>query len=162
MSGMKPLSTVMGLVEKGGRILFLKRRKHPFKGCWALAGGKIEAGEHPDEAVLREIKEETGFTCEIRELLGNMSEHVFENGSMLWHFNIFLFRLSPGERGEIETDEGELRWFTPEEIESEKESITPSDFLVIKELLKNGKRGHFKSVIEKSGQKYTQKSFERY
>ncbi|MBL7905504.1 MAG: NUDIX hydrolase [Bacteroidales bacterium] len=50
-------------------ILLIKRARAPFEGHWALPGGFIEMDETPEEAVLRELKEETGITgVEMKQL----------------------------------------------------------------------------------------------
>ena len=45
------------LIIKKGRILLVKRAKEPYRGYWGLPGGKVEAGEKPDHAVVREVNE---------------------------------------------------------------------------------------------------------
>ncbi|MEJ6562950.1 MAG: NUDIX domain-containing protein [Euryarchaeota archaeon] len=47
---------------EGGRVLFVE---HPERG-WEIPGGHVEAGESPDEAMLRELLEETGLKGEVR------------------------------------------------------------------------------------------------
>lgn len=51
------------LRDSKGRILFLKRSNNhkTFKGHWQFLEGKVEFGEHPEEALVRETKEETGL-----------------------------------------------------------------------------------------------------
>lgn len=63
-------SAVDGAVVHNGRILLIKRRKEPFKGQWALPGGFIERNESPEEAVKREVAEETGIEVEVVKMLG--------------------------------------------------------------------------------------------
>jgi 8-oxo-dGTP diphosphatase len=48
--------------EQSLQILLVTRGRDPFKGYLALPGGYIEYNESPEEAVLRELKEETGLT----------------------------------------------------------------------------------------------------
>ena len=54
-----PILTVDALVEKEGKILLIKRKYPPYG--WALPGGKVECGETLEEAIIRELKEETNL-----------------------------------------------------------------------------------------------------
>ncbi|TAL47058.1 NUDIX hydrolase, partial [archaeon] len=56
-----PIATVGAIIEKDGKILFTKRNHEPFKGKWALPGGHVEQNETVEDAVVREIKEETNL-----------------------------------------------------------------------------------------------------
>ncbi|WEU41093.1 MAG: NUDIX hydrolase [Candidatus Odinarchaeum yellowstonii] len=53
-----------------GKIVLIKRRFPPFKDFWALPGGIVKYGESVEEALLREVKEETGLTVKIKKLVG--------------------------------------------------------------------------------------------
>jgi mutator protein MutT len=50
------------LRDNNGNILFVKRVKNPEKNKWSLPGGKVEAKENPEEAIIREIKEELSLS----------------------------------------------------------------------------------------------------
>lgn len=54
---------VIGIVYLENQIVLVKRRDIPI---WVLPGGGIDAGETPEQAIIREIKEETGLTAKIR------------------------------------------------------------------------------------------------
>jgi len=56
--------------NKKGEILIAKRGIPPGINKWSLPGGFVEAGESPEEACLRELKEETGLEGEIKRLIG--------------------------------------------------------------------------------------------
>jgi 8-oxo-dGTP diphosphatase len=58
--------------DRGNRLLLIKRGHEPGAGLWSLPGGRIEPGETDQEAVAREILEETGLRVECRDLLGTV------------------------------------------------------------------------------------------
>lgn len=74
MNYKKPSITVDAIILQDQTILLIKRKNEPFKNKWALPGGFVEYGETTEQAVLREIKEETGLLTQIEELVGVYSE----------------------------------------------------------------------------------------
>ena len=54
--------TIDAIIVKGNAILLIKRAHEPYKDMWALPGGYIEWDETAEEAVIREVREETGLT----------------------------------------------------------------------------------------------------
>ena len=56
-----PLVGVGALIYEGDRILMAQRGKPPLKGLWSLPGGLVETGESLENAVRREVLEETGL-----------------------------------------------------------------------------------------------------
>jgi len=67
---------VYGIIKRDNQILILKRRDDDVDSPreWEIPGGKVEFGEHPKEAVLREMEEETNLKFKIKELfeIGNL------------------------------------------------------------------------------------------
>lgn len=69
-----PKLTVDGIIFKDHKVLLIKRKNPPFKGKWALPGGFVEYNEKTEDAVVREIFEETGLKTRVRSLLGVYSD----------------------------------------------------------------------------------------
>ena len=69
-----PSLTVDGILEVDGKILLVKRKNPPFKDFWAFPGGFVNYGERTEEAVVREVFEETGIKTRVKDLLGVYSD----------------------------------------------------------------------------------------
>lgn len=79
-----PLPSVAALViNEKQEVLLIKRGVAPSKGKWALPTGFIEQHETPEEAVVRELKEEAGVSGVIRGLVGVYTEHTRMYGNVL-------------------------------------------------------------------------------
>ncbi len=69
-----PALAVDGVVPYGEGVVLVRRGKEPFRGKLALPGGFVECGETVEEAVVREVKEETGLEVEPIKLVGVYSD----------------------------------------------------------------------------------------
>ena len=69
-----PSLTVDGIIQIDDKILLIKRKNPPFKDSWAFPGGFVEYGETTENAVMREIYEETNLKTKIKHLLGVYSD----------------------------------------------------------------------------------------
>ena len=58
----------------GNKILLIKRNTIPFKGYWALPGGRMDPGETVEQTIVREVKEETGLDVTIVRKVGEYVE----------------------------------------------------------------------------------------
>src|SRR4029077_7931167 len=56
--------------DGGGRLLLIKRGHEPGKGLWSIPGGRVEPGETDEQAVIREVREETGLVVQPGRLIG--------------------------------------------------------------------------------------------
>ncbi|MFQ6059754.1 MAG: NUDIX domain-containing protein, partial [Thermoplasmata archaeon] len=69
-----PLLAVDGLLSIDEKILLIRRKHYPYEGMLALPGGMVEYGERVEDAIHREMKEETGLEVWIQGILGVYSE----------------------------------------------------------------------------------------
>ncbi len=74
----KPCASVLPIKE--GKVLLAKRGREPFKGSYDIIGGFMEANELPEDAAIREAKEETGLDVKITSLLGTYVDRYGEGG----------------------------------------------------------------------------------
>jgi len=58
------------ITDAGGRLLLIKRGHEPGKGLWSIPGGRVEPGETDEQAVIREVREETGLVVQPGRLIG--------------------------------------------------------------------------------------------
>ncbi len=97
-------------VRSGGRTLMLHRNKKPgdvHKGKWNGLGGKLEAGESPDECVVREVREEAGLELSDPCLRGVLTFPAFAKGED-WIVFVYTATSFTGEPGDC--PEGTLEW----------------------------------------------------
>ena len=74
-----PKPAVSAIIRnKSGEVLFTKRAIEPYIGWWDLPGGFMEYGESPEEALVREVKEELGIDAVIKNFLGTFHQ-FYEN-----------------------------------------------------------------------------------
>jgi 8-oxo-dGTP diphosphatase len=62
------------------KILLIKRNTIPFKGYWALPGGRMDPGENIAQTIVREVKEETGLNVTIEDKIGEYVEKGIKDG----------------------------------------------------------------------------------
>jgi 8-oxo-dGTP pyrophosphatase MutT (NUDIX family) len=113
------------ILDDANRIVLVRLAPDEVEaGAWTLPGGGVEYGEHPDDAVLREVEEETGLIGRIDAILGIFSK-VYQrsraaNGADL-HFVGFLYRVTPiggTLRDEVDGSSDAAAWVAPEELAS--------------------------------------------
>ena len=69
-----PSLAVDGVLVKDGNVLLIERRRSPHEGEFALPGGFVQIGETVMDAVLREVREETGIDARVVRLVGVYSD----------------------------------------------------------------------------------------
>lgn len=84
------------LLHDNGRVLLCRLSKElpEWEGCWTLPGGGLEFGESPEEAVVREVEEETGLKIKVKNVAGidsivvNRDYEDFQGIRIIYHADI--------------------------------------------------------------------------
>lgn len=66
----RPVISVGAVVWRGEDVLLIRRARAPFEGQWSIPGGKVEFGETLEDALVREVREETGVEIALTGLIG--------------------------------------------------------------------------------------------
>jgi 8-oxo-dGTP diphosphatase len=74
----RPVVGVGGVVIENGHALLIRRGTEPLLGQWSIPGGTLELGESLENGVIRELKEETGLTVRILEMI-EVFDRIYED-----------------------------------------------------------------------------------
>lgn len=96
--------TVLCMIESGEKILLQNRTKKDWRG-YALPGGHVEQGESFVDAVIREMREETGLTVVDPRLVG-VKQFPIDNG----RYVVLLFKATEWTGNVISSEEGQMEW----------------------------------------------------
>lgn len=132
------IQVVCALIEDaGGRLLVAQRPpgKH-LAGLWEFPGGKIESGESPQAALVREIAEELGCVAVPGEALGTVT-HAYEKVTV--RLMPFLARFAEADARPEAREHSELRWVTRAEIGAL--AMPAADGPIVAEWVARGARG---------------------
>ena len=110
------------ILRPGGREVLLSMRRAPgvsgLDGKWELPGGKIEFGETPEQAIVREIREELGMNVIPRRLLPYLHTNLWEYAHAMQHVVLACYECEAED--DLSSDAGEdARWFPINQIDFE-------------------------------------------
>lgn len=110
---MKTVEVVAAVIVQDGAILATQRGYGDFAGGWEFPGGKIEAGESPEQALIREIREELDADIAIDGFLTTV-EHDYP----AFHLTMHCF-VSHVEEGELKLlEHSAAKWLTFDQLDS--------------------------------------------
>ena len=110
---MKTVRVVAAIIIENGKVFATQRGYGEFKDGWEFPGGKIEPGETPEEAIVREIKEELDTEVEVIELLDTV-EYDYPN----FHLSMGCF-ICKIKSGDLVLKEHEAaKWLTKDTLGS--------------------------------------------
>jgi mutator protein MutT len=115
----RPVVGVGAIILNEDAILLEKRKNNPSKGKWSIPGGLVEVGEKIEDAVVREVKEETGLEVYEPRLV-DVVDYVSlgEKGGVKYHYVIvdYIVTVKSGEP-KAASDAEELKWVPFMEVE---------------------------------------------
>jgi 8-oxo-dGTP diphosphatase len=101
------------IADPAGRLLLIRRRNEPGAGRWSLPGGRIEPGETDEQAVVREVREETGLSVRAGRLLGTVERPGLAGA--IFDIRDYLATVTGGSLAAGD-DAADARWVTPQEM----------------------------------------------
>jgi ADP-ribose pyrophosphatase YjhB (NUDIX family) len=112
-----PVVGVGGVVVRDGRALLIRRGKPPLYGRWVVPGGTVELGETLEQALVREMREETRLAVEPVEVLTVFDRIDRDGDEVAYHYVIvdFLCRWVAGE-AVAGSDALEVAWLRREDL----------------------------------------------
>lgn len=116
----RPILGVGALIFRDDSILLVERGKEPLKGYWSLPGGVVEVGETLEEAIRREVREETSLEIEIEKVL-EIFERIMRDadGRAEYHYVLidYICRSNSGD-AEPGDDVARVAWVRRDAIQS--------------------------------------------
>jgi 8-oxo-dGTP diphosphatase len=134
-----PIAGVGAVIVRDGpegrrQVLLIRRGQEPLKGEWSLPGGAVELGETLEQAICREVLEETGLVVEVVDTVQAFDRiSQDDTGRVRYHYVLidFLCRIAGGSLA-CATDAAEARWAGADELEG----LTPLTVEVIRKALR--------------------------
>ena len=109
---MKITEVVAALIWQGDRFMICQRPKNKARGLlWEFVGGKVEAGETKEQALVRECREELDVILSVDE---KFMDVVHEYPDLTVHLTLFNATIAEGKPQRLEHND--IRWITPQEI----------------------------------------------
>lgn len=123
------MKVVIGIVEKDGKVLLIRRTVKSGDLSWSFPGGKIETTDNSEEyAVKREIREETNINCSPKTCLGSRIHPDTKVSISYWRCTYVAGKSAIQNPNEI----AEIRWVFPESV---TDYITTDLFAPVRNML---------------------------
>jgi 8-oxo-dGTP diphosphatase len=110
---MKTINVAAAIIRDKNKIFATKRGYGEFKGGWEFPGGKIEIGETPKEALVREIQEELDILVKVGELV-----EIVEYDYPTFHLTMHCFFCTMKAGDLVLKEHEEAMWLTKERLDS--------------------------------------------
>lgn len=139
-----PLLVSAAIVRSGPHVLIARRTSGDLAGLWEFPGGKIEPWEHPEDSLMREIREELALDVRVDDIFA-VVYHVYPSGPVL----LLAYLCSPvaqdspgpapeeprsGTAGDV--GDAPWRWVTVQELQHY--DFAPADKKIVEKILASG------------------------
>ena len=130
----RPVVGVGAVVINNNKLLLIKRGSEPNKDMWAIPGGIVEIGERLEDAVMRELEEETGLKGKPLGII-NVDEYIEydDNKKVKYHFILVDFLIETSGTPQPSSDAKEVTYIDIND-DMNNIAITPSTQRLIKKL----------------------------
>ena len=116
MTEAHPTPGVGAVIVEDGRLLLIRRGRGAYRGYWAVPGGRQRRGETMRDAVIREVREETGLAVEVGGVVW-AGDIMDDAEPPVYHYTVVDFSATPtGGRLGAGDDAAEVRWVPLEEV----------------------------------------------
>lgn len=126
---MKTIKVVAAIIMDGEKVFATQRGYGEFKDGWEFPGGKIEEGETPQKALVREIKEELDTEIEVGELLDTVE---YDYPKFHLSMDCFICKIKSGDL--VLKEHEAAKWLTKETLDSVE--WLPADEGLVEKIIK--------------------------
>lgn len=125
---------VAALIWRGEKFMICQRPLHKARGLlWEFVGGKVEAGETPQEALIRECREEIDVLLSVGDVFMDVTH---EYPDLTVHLTLFHATIAEGEPKMLEHND--IQWITPKEIPNY--DFCPADVEILDRIMQDFNR----------------------
>jgi len=125
---MEKIHVVAGIINRENKVLIARRKQgKSLEGFWEFPGGKIENNESPENALIREFKEEFDIEIRINKLFMDF-EFDYEN----FRVRLISFLIESDNEIKLSIDHDLIEWITPSEYTNY--NIAPADIPILIQL----------------------------
>lgn len=131
------IEVVAALIWDNERFMICQRPANKARGLlWEFVGGKVEAGETKEQALIRECREELAVTLSVQ---GEFMDVLHEYPDITVHLTLFSAVIAEGVPQKLEHND--IRWITPQQIP--QYDFCPADEVLLQEIIRrtDGKTG---------------------